>query len=319
MFTKLERCSNAAMLLDSSLLYFYEVARCGSIRQAAQQLHISPSAISRMISKAEHHFQTELFERRASGMILTATGRALVDELSGTIAHLKDARTRIDEIKGLRRGEVSLHCIEGFANEIIPRFLTTFHNDYPDVSFTVNTGGSDQIIEALMSDSADLGMTYNMRRRSDIEVLLSVRQPLCALVSTTHPLARRRRLSLHEIARHPVALPNPSFGTRNLVDRAMRSLHIDKLPVMVTTNSLALTYGMAYAGSCITLSVPLAARRAVLSGQLVAINITENKLLVGTVAVCKRRGRRLSAAANELVEYIGREFTNLQANARPSR
>jgi len=291
------------------------VGRCGSIRQAAQQLHISPSAISRMISKAEHHFQTELFERRANGMILTATGRALVDELSGTIAHLKDARTRIDELKGLRRGEVSLHCIEGFANEIIPRFLTEFHHDYPDVAFTVNTAGSDQIIEALMSDRADLGMTYNMRRRSDIEVLLSVQQPLCALVSPSHPLARRRRLSLHEIARHPVALPNPSFGTRNLVDRAMRSLHIDTLPVMVTTNSLALTYGMAHAGSCITLSVPLAARRAVLAGQLVAIAITENKLLVGTVAVCKRRGRRLSAAANELVEYIGREFTNLQKDA----
>ena len=50
--------------------YFIAVARCGSLRRAAEQLHISASAINRQILQAEEAFGTPLFERLPRGMRL---------------------------------------------------------------------------------------------------------------------------------------------------------------------------------------------------------------------------------------------------------
>ena len=296
------------MLLDASLMYFYEVARCGSVRQAGERLHVSPSAISRMISKAEHHFQVELFERKTRGMKLTAGGRILFDELSGTVKHLQDAQNRIDELKGLQRGEVFIHCIEGLAGEVMPRILTRFHRAFPQIRYTVNLEGSDAIVRALVADETDIGITYNMRRHADVEILVNVPQRVCALVAMNHPLAQRDSISLSEVIKHPIALSNGSFGIHRMLDRAIQKLEGKRLPLLLTTNSLVMTYGMAYTGACITLSIPVAARAAIESRQLVAIPLSASPALVSNMSLCKRRGRQLSTSATSMLEAIRREF-----------
>jgi DNA-binding transcriptional LysR family regulator len=303
------------MLKDTTLLYFYEVARCGSIRQAAEHLHVSPSAISRMIGKTEHQFQAELFERRAKGMKLTAAGRILAEQMSGVVSQLRDARARIDELKGLQRGEVQLHCIEGIVDDMLPNALAAFHRMHPAVTFRVNTCGSDAIVEALLADACDVGISFNMRPKTGIESLLSFQQPLHAVVAPSHPLARGRVVSLREVVQHPIAMPDRSFGVRVILDRALRASMLGSAP-LVTTNSLALTRSMARTGAAVTFSPLFAVGGDLASGRLVAVKLAEHALLNGRMTLCKRRGRRLSAAANELIECFRVEFGRLEAAAR---
>src|SRR5690606_18039400 len=170
-------------LLDTCLLYFYEVAQCGSVRKAAEKLHVSPSAISRMIAKAERHFETELFERHTGGMDLTATGQALAEELNDVVSDLNRAETKIDELKGLVRGEVTLYCIEALVSGLVPSFLTKFNQRYPGVRFIVNVMGTEKIIDGILTDSADIGITFNATHRPEVEVLMKIHQSLHVLVS----------------------------------------------------------------------------------------------------------------------------------------
>jgi DNA-binding transcriptional LysR family regulator len=302
------------MLRDTSLLYFYEVARLGSIRQAAENLHVSPSAISRMITQAEHQFQAALFERRPKGMILTEAGEILAEKLRGVVTQLRDARVQIDELKGLKRGEVSLYCIEGIVQDLIPSVIAEFHRKHPLISFLVNTGGSDAIVEALVTDKADIGIAFNMRSRSDTETLFTFDQQLCAVLSPEHPLAVERVVSLHRVVLHPIAMPDSSFGVRGVLDRALRTLRLEA-PLLVTTNSLSLTWGMARSGAAVTLSPPFAAAGDLASGRLVAVPIEEGALLSGTMSVCKHKGRPLSVAATELLSHIRRAFDKLDHGA----
>lgn len=60
--------------------YFIAVARCGSLRRAAEQLHISASAINRQILQAEEAFGTPLFERLPEGLRMTTAGELLYDK-----------------------------------------------------------------------------------------------------------------------------------------------------------------------------------------------------------------------------------------------
>lgn len=298
------------MLNLTGLRYFHEVAKLGSIRRAAERLHVSPSAISRMITKIEHEFQADLFERRTKGVRLTAAGRLLATRLNGVFLQLQDVRTEIDELKGLRRGDITLYCIEGIVPDMVPSILSTFHRRYPAVTYNVYTAGTDHIVEALLGDTADLGIMFDRVRDPRIQVILSYTEPLHAMMSPAHALARRRSVSLRELAEYPVAMPDASYGVRRLLDRALHAKRI-AMPMLLTTNSLELTRGLARSAVAITFMPPFAARRELASGELIAMPIVEKELLMGTMSVCFRRGRRLSAAASELIDVIADEFQAL--------
>ncbi len=300
----------------AGLRYFHHVSKLGSVRAAALALHISPSAVSRMIAKLEHEYDTELFERRKHGVRLTEAGELLAAQLESVFLQLRDVRSQIDELRGLRRGEVRLYCIEGIVSDVVPSFLAALHRKHPEISFIVHAVGSDRIAEAIARDEADVGITFNMRRRPDLTVVASHQEPLCAAVAPSHAAARLGRVSLKSLMQYRIAMPDQSFGVRRLLDGALESMRLTPA-LLLTTNSIELTRGMARSGEAITFMPSFAASRELASGDLIALEIQEQKMLMGRLDVCIRKGRNLSAAAAELVEVIRSALGGLKPVSRP--
>ena len=97
----------------ASYRYFLAVAASGSIRQAAEELHVSASAISRQIQLLEHGFAAALFERRPSGMVLTEEGKILAAHMQRTMREMTLARAEMDALHGLLTGTVHFAASEG--------------------------------------------------------------------------------------------------------------------------------------------------------------------------------------------------------------
>jgi DNA-binding transcriptional LysR family regulator len=95
------------------LRYIAEVARCGSIREAADNLHVAASAISRHIRNAEHELGAALFDRTPRGVKCTAAGTLYVDYARSVLAGRDRVRTDIENLNELRRGHVKIHTIDG--------------------------------------------------------------------------------------------------------------------------------------------------------------------------------------------------------------
>ena len=85
-------------LLSLPLRYFLEVARTGSVNQAAQRLHVAASAVSRQLGKLEDSLGVVLFERQARGMALTEAGARLMAHAS---AHDAQALELVEQLHGL--------------------------------------------------------------------------------------------------------------------------------------------------------------------------------------------------------------------------
>ena len=90
-----------------ALIYFDELVRTNSMRQAAENLNVAPTAISRQIENLEHHFGTQLVERSARGVTLTAAGELLAARAGRTLRELEHVHQLIEDLKGLQRGRVS--------------------------------------------------------------------------------------------------------------------------------------------------------------------------------------------------------------------
>jgi len=110
------------MLQHRLLMYLDQVARAGSIRKAAARLHISASAINRQILALEDELGTPLFQRLPRKMVLTAAGEVLIHHVRQTFKELEWAQVKIEELKGLRRGEVTVAMMSGLAANLIRFF-----------------------------------------------------------------------------------------------------------------------------------------------------------------------------------------------------
>ncbi len=88
--------------------YFQEVASQGSLRRAAEVLHVSASAIDRQIIQAERALDIKLFERLPSGLKLTAAGELMLNDVGRWRKEYARTVERLDELRGLRRGHVGI-------------------------------------------------------------------------------------------------------------------------------------------------------------------------------------------------------------------
>ncbi len=298
-----------------TLKYFNAVAKLGSIRKAADRLHVAPSAVSRQIAQLEHEVDAVLFERSKSGVRLTAAGEVLARQSHRIFRDLDRARAGIDDLRGLRRGEVSLWVIEGFVTGLLPTILAEFQRRYPAVAFKVQTASTDRITEALLEDEADIGITFNASPRAEIETIAEFPEPISCLVAGDHKYAGRKSLTLEEICKEPLALPDHSFGIRQSFERTV-ARHKLVPRVLVTTNSLELTNTMAVTGQFIAFKPALAVITQLGSGQLRAIPVADSELASARSSISVHRDRPLSHAAQEFLKLLTTAIRASKAKTR---
>ena len=298
-----------------TLKYFNAVAKLGSIRKAADRLHVAPSAVSRQIAQLEHELDAVLFERSKSGVRLTAAGEVLARQSHRIFRDLDRARAGIDDLRGLRRGDVSLWVIEGFVTGLLPNILADFQRRYPAVAFKVQTASTDRITEALLEDEADIGITFNASPRAEIETIAEFPEPVSCLVARDHKYANRKSLSLDEICKEPLALPDHSFGIRQSFERTVAKHKLNPR-VLVTTNSLELTNTMAVTGQFIAFKPAMAVITPRGSGQLCAIPVADTELASARSSISVHRDRPLSRAAQEFLKLL---TTTIRASKAKTR
>ncbi len=292
--------------------YFAVVADHGSVREAADALRVAPSAISRQIASLEEEYGTPLFERRARGMRLTTAGAAVLETARTILDSVQSARAAIDELQGMKRGHVRVWTVEGAMDDFVYPALAEFSAAHPSVSFDIMVASSDQLVQRLLDDEADMVVAFNpIQHRS----VLSLAEIADALVVAAHPddaVAARQSVRIAEIGEMRLALPDRTFGLRRLIDDMVAAAGIELKPALVT-NSIQSLRSFARAGLGLSILTRCATRRDVVEGRLVAVPLQGRNLRKACLKICVRNGRTLSPAARALARHLARSARSYAA------
>jgi len=137
----------------SGLRLFEAAARCGSFKQAAHELNLTPGALSHGIDSLEHWLDIELFERKAHGIILTAAGRQFLPYVSEALSMIATATLRLPSRRFEER--LSITSFSLFAYKVLLPRLHKFQALYPNMAVTVDV--SREIVH-LPSDEFDVAI-----------------------------------------------------------------------------------------------------------------------------------------------------------------
>ena len=179
--------------------YFLEVVRLGSIRLAADRLHVSPSAISRQLAKLEREFDGQLVERRANGVELTEAGKVAAEHFAAIFDQVDLVKGEISDLLKLKAGSVSIATVEGISDPFLSEQIQAFRQKFPAIDFRVRIRGRERVLEALEQHLCQVGFVYDHFTHPMIEIVGQWQQPLLALAPPLHPLADGRRLHLGDL------------------------------------------------------------------------------------------------------------------------
>ncbi|AMM24515.1 LysR family transcriptional regulator [Variovorax sp. PAMC 28711] len=284
------------------LRYVDEVARVGSIRQAAERLHVAPSAVNRRIQDIEDELGTPIFERLPRGMRLTAAGELFVRYIRGRAADLDRVRSEIEELQGLRRGSVRLVASQALAPRFLPGVIQAFRETHPLVGFEVRIGDHVQAASALRSFETDLALVFNLAPEADIERTSVVEQQLMAIMHARHPLARSgAALRMRDCADYPVVLPNRDTGGRQLLERFL-ARSSTRMHAMVESNSFEFLRGCLDDKQSISFQMAIGAPAD--GGDIVAREIEDRGFPKGEMVLASLRGRQLPVIAYAFAEFL---------------
>lgn len=287
-----------------ALRYFREVAVHGTVRRAGEHLFVASSAVSRQIALLETELGVPVFERHARGMTLTEAGRLLLQYAEDSRGRFDELRAVIQEYQSLMRGHVAIACVEGLLISFIPSAIREFANEFPAISVSVNSLGSHAAAESVAQHRCEIGMLFGKSPRSDLKEIARMAQPLFAVVSPTHPLARKKRCALADIVEYPVVLPDLSFGIRQVVDRlcADRRLTLDR---KVESNTLGFAQRLVVGSATHVTFLPIdSISKDLQLGALVALPLDEKSLHARHVTLVVSTTRKLSRAGERLSGWL---------------
>jgi DNA-binding transcriptional LysR family regulator len=287
----------------TALRYFSATAHSRSVRAASEQLHVSPSAISRQIAKLEHELRAPIFDRRAQGMKLTPAGEILLSKIDGVIREFSRVKSHIAALQDLQAGNVDIYCFQTAIESFVAPVLNRFHVQYPDVTFSVRMSSTDEAIEALIIGAAEIGLVLNAPARDNISRFEVFRDRMLAAFSPKHPLAGRKTITLRDLQEFPFALTEPSFGLRQQVDRTFARHGFEPVTFCVT-NSVALVKEVAGIGKHCTLLPRFAIEPELARGSLKAATVREFADEPLVFCICSRSDRSLSPAAKVFMDIV---------------
>jgi DNA-binding transcriptional LysR family regulator len=285
------------------LTYIDAVARHGSIRKAADALNVASSALNRQILDLEWDLGSALFERLPRGVRLTAAGEVFLAYARQAMSELKAVESRVEQLRGMVRGQVSVAAVESVAGELLPAAISQFQATHPNVRFIVRIGAPEELVSALDADQVDLILTHYPPPKRNVTVVASTEQALCALMVHDHPLVHRNDLRLRDCLPYPLALADSTLALRALIDQALAQASFELDPRVVSNSFETMkAFARMNRGVCFQFCQP--GRAPLPPGDLIAVPLIDPAFRQARLLLATRRGRVLPIAAAAFVELV---------------
>jgi DNA-binding transcriptional LysR family regulator len=288
----------------ASLHVFQTVVRERSFSRAAEKLYRTQPAVSISIRKLEEWVGQPLFVRGSGALTLTDAGTLLLEYAERMLNLREEIRKEMRQLKGLERGQVAIGVNESSIHALLPA-LDRYRQLHPGIHIQVHRVFSRDVPREVLSHRFDLGVISYLPEERELAAVEFFRDSLALVVWPGHALAKRREVGIRELAgetfvAHIVESPYRQRVVQ-MFARHRVPLHMDiELP---TIESIKL-FVERKRGVAI---VPrMCVEREITEGVLKEVRLRQMHI-ERRLYMVYRQDRALSAAAQELVEIVGRK------------
>jgi DNA-binding transcriptional LysR family regulator len=203
------------------LAAFQAVARLGSVSLAAEELHLSQSAVSIQIAGLEASAGAPLVVRTGRGVRLTEAGELLLSYADRLSALWSEASDEMATLLGAFSGTLRVGAVST-AEYWLPRLLVTFVNQNPRVKLKLHLANRTEVVRSLAAQEIDIAVMG--RPPDELKVVASgfAKNPMAFMAAPSHPLMSMPDLTLDKLVAANLLVRERGSGSRMTVERLFR-------------------------------------------------------------------------------------------------
>lgn len=278
------------LMLRKALLYFDQAVRDGSIRKAADNLHIASSAIDRQLLQLESDMGVELFVRLPRGIRPTAAGEALLGYVRRWNREASVLAQEVGRLKGGMRGTLRIAAAESLTHDAIPRAMTRLQEKFPLVDFKLISGDNYKVKAELLARDADVVCAFDTTDTGPTTTVATLTTPIGVVCTPDHPLALADVVALSDCVKYPVIAPDEQW----LAHSSLRELFAgDRVPlrIVVRAERIGILTSIVQAGVGFTFLSRVGLTRDIAEGRLVWRPLAPGTIKPASISVLVPRGR----------------------------
>src|SRR5579872_2988067 len=284
---------------------FLEIVRLKSFSKAAQTCYRTQPAISAQIRQLEQELKTELFERFGSRISLTTAGKLFAGYAEQILDLRRRGQDEINELERVPRGELVIAANEATCIYVLPQVFSEYKKQFPGVQLQVDRSYGSRVVDAVMENTADFGLTQLPIQEKRVQVVDIYRDEIRVIASVKHPIGERGAVTCHDLVPYPMLLPT-SGTTRTRLNAWLEPVE-DSVRISMELDSTEMMKRFAMAGLGISFLAASNCREEVAAGKIRSMALAPEPM-IRRLGLIYRKDKALSKAALGFIQVVLENF-----------
>lgn len=193
-----------------SMQILASIATSGSLTKAADEMHMTPSAVSKRIAELESRFGTPLLMRRSTGVKLTAAGAIVVRYAQDIVLRVAEMSSEISALLLQQSGEVRIMSNTTAILLGLLEDIAQFRVAHPGIRILVTEGGSNEVIESVKQHQSDIGVCVKVEAVRGLAYETYRQTELAVVLPHGHALGSREIIVTKDLSAYHIIWSPPS-------------------------------------------------------------------------------------------------------------
>ncbi len=229
------------------LEYFQMASRLRNITRAAERLRVSQPNITVAIKKLEAELGIQLFDRSQKQLSLTPEGAVFLNRIELALRNIQDAVLEVNDYKQLQKGTIKIGIPPMMGAYLFPKIFSSFQKRYSHLEIFLHEEASMSIREQLERDELDFGIIIISGASQSLQLLPMSRNQIVCCVPETSPLAKKKALSLQDVADSSMVMLKEGSFLRQLILSKLEDEGV-KPNIVLESNQVGTLKGLVASG-----------------------------------------------------------------------
>lgn len=192
----------------------------GTVTMAAERLHVSQPAVSKLLQHFESAAGLTLFVRDRGRLSPTREARLLFDEVERVFQGAGRVRQAAREIQTLQRGSLAVGVMPALSVGFVQEILARLRTERTGAAIRVQARDTSRLVEQLVTQQIEIVLSMRQIEHPEVRTELLCRMPLVCILPPAHRLAARREIRCKDLAAEPLAAFGHDSAMRRRIDQA---------------------------------------------------------------------------------------------------
>jgi len=210
----------------NQLRAFYTAAKSGSVRKAAQELMVTPPAITIQVKQLERTVGIKLLFREGNAVRLTEVGETVFREAESIFSQIRGLENLFGDVSTGKSGQLRIGCTQTSAKYLMPSLITAFKNAYPGLKIILDQGSNAEMVKSILDHKNELALIRNVSddRRLKIRGIGKVEVVLTAARGSVY--FPSETISISELPKAPLIVSEKGSATRDVITEYLRRFRV---------------------------------------------------------------------------------------------